>query len=211
MGIRRASLAGLLAAGLVLTASACDAADNERADTGSSAGADSSSDADDKGSDDSAEAALPNLVDRGLDSARKAAGDAGFRKLKTHDALGRDRAQAFTRNWQVCFQSPAAGTHPTSTEVDLGAVKLDEECPEKDQRPEKAGATMPDFSGKSLRAARGALDETSGISTEDATGEKRLIVLESNWRVCTQKPAAGEALEGRPVSFTAVKFGETCP
>jgi hypothetical protein len=38
-----------------------------------------------------------------------------------------------------------------------------------------------------------------------------MVLMESNWQVCTQTPAAGTALRGQPVEFTAVKFGESCP
>lgn len=218
MAIRRATVAALLVLGLAVAGTGCEPADNERADAGSSPGsgtdpdasAGSGSDSDGKDADPR-RAQLPRLTGQGLRSAQDAAAQAGFKKLKTHDALGRDRAQAFTRNWQVCFQEPAPGAHATDTEVDLGVVKLREECPTDDNRPEKAGDTMPDFTGKSLRAARGALDSSTSITTRDATSRDRLIVLESNWQVCGQKPAAGRELDGQPVSLTAVKFNETCP
>lgn len=220
MAIRRATVAALLVLGLAVAGTGCEPADNERADAGSSPGSstdpeasasdDSDSDSDGKDADPQ-RAQLPRLTGQGLRSAQDAASQAGFKKLKTHDALGRDRAQAFTRNWQVCFQEPAPGAHATNTEVDLGVVKLREECPTDDNRPEKADGTMPDFTGKSLRAARGALDSSASITTKDATGRDRLIVLESNWQVCGQKPAAGGKLDGQPVSLTAVKFSETCP
>jgi hypothetical protein len=70
---------------------------------------------------------------------------------------------------------------------------------------------MPDFKGKSLAAARAALDSSTSIDTKDASGQDRVILVESNWQVCDQTPAAGAKLTGQPVSFTAVKFGETCP
>ena len=232
MAIRRATVAALLALGLAVAGTGCEPADNERAEAGSSPGpstdpeaSTSSGSASGSGSDsgsgsgsgsngkdgDAQRGQLPRLTGQGLRSAQDAASQAGFKKLKTHDALGRDRAQAFTRNWQVCFQEPAPGAHATNTEVDLGVVKLREECPTDDNRPEKAGDTMPDFTGKSLRAARGALDSSTSITTKDATSRDRLIVLESNWQVCGQKPAAGRKLDGQPVSLTAVKFNETCP
>lgn len=156
--------------------------------------------------------AVPNFIGMGLQSAQDAAQNAGFYALKSHDSLGRDRMQALDRNWKVCTQSVAAGkTVSTDTELDFGAVKLDETCPAKDQTaPAEVGGTMPDFKGKSVKAARAALDSGTSITVKDASGD-RFILVESNWQVCTQTPAAGAKLSGQPVTLTAVKFGESCP
>jgi len=156
--------------------------------------------------------AVPNLVGMGLQSAQDTSQAVGFYALKSHDALGRGRMQALDRNWKVCSQNIAAGKNvPTDTELDFGAVKLEETCPATDQKaPAEAGGTMPDFKGKSVKAARAALDSGTSITVKDA-GEDRFILVESNWQVCGQTPAAGAKLSGQPVSFTAVKFGESCP
>ncbi|MCX5173080.1 PASTA domain-containing protein [Streptomyces antibioticus] len=157
--------------------------------------------------------AVPRFVGMGLQSAQDAAQEVGFYSLTSHDALGRGRMQAFDRNWKVCSQSVAAGrTVATDTELDFGAVKLDETCPAKDRTaPAKADGTMPDFKGKSVKVARAALDSGTSITVEDASADDRFVFLESNWQVCTQSPKAGAELNGQPVEFTAVKFGESCP
>ncbi|WP_251096609.1 hypothetical protein [Streptomyces sp. Caat 7-52] len=156
---------------------------------------------------------VPNFVGMGLQSAQDAAQKQGFYVLKSHDATGRARFQAFDRNWQVCSQNLKAGkVVPTDIELDFGAVKLDETCPAHDQKaPSAAGGTMPDFRGKSVKAARQALDGSTSITVNDATGASRWVLMESNWQVCTQKPAAGAKLNGQPVTLDAVKFGEHCP
>ncbi|MDX3097731.1 hypothetical protein PV417_24840 [Streptomyces sp. ME19-03-3] len=156
-------------------------------------------------------AALPNLVGMGLQSAQDTAQEAGFYHLASHDSLGRSRMQILDRDWKVCFQSVKPGRRDQSTKIDLGAVKLEEDCPSRDVKTVKAGKTMPNFSGKSLAAARDALDASTSISTKDASSDDRLILMETNWKVCAQQPAAGTALRGQPVSFIAVKFGESCP
>jgi hypothetical protein len=159
-----------------------------------------------------ATAALPNLVGTGLQTAQDTAQAAGFYHLVSHDSLGRARHQILDRDWKVCSQTPAAGQHDTSATVDLGAVKLAESCPAKDaSAPAKAAGTMPDFKGKSLAVARTALGTSTSITTKDASSNGRMILVESNWQVCAQTPAAGAKLSGQPVAFTAVKFGETCP
>jgi beta-lactam-binding protein with PASTA domain len=158
-------------------------------------------------------ATVPDFVGMGLQSAQDKAQEVGFYGLKSHDSLGRDRMQVFDRNWKVCFQNVKAGTSvKTDTEVDFGAVKLEESCPSKDETaPSAAGGKMPDFTGKSVKAARAALDSGTSITVNDASGDGRWVLVESNWQVCTQTPAPGTALNGRPVTFTAVKFGESCP
>lgn len=156
---------------------------------------------------------LPDLVGMGLQSAQDAAQAAGFRDLTSHDSLGRGREQIWDRNWKVCFQSPASGRQSTGDEVDLGTVKLEEKCPAKDGKapPDKAGGKMPDFTGKSVKVARQALDSSTSLTVRDASDDDRFVLLESNWQVCTQEPAAGGELDGQPVTLTAVKFTEDCP
>ncbi|MCK8675959.1 hypothetical protein [Streptomyces lichenis] len=155
--------------------------------------------------------AVLNFVGMGLQSAQDAAQEAGFFALTSHDSAGRGRVQAFDRNWKVCSQNVAAGkTVPTDTALDFGAVKLEEECPAGDAKaPDAAGGTMQDFVGKSVKVARDALDSGTSITVTDAA-QGRMVLMESNWQVCAQSPSAGTALNGQPVEFTAVKFGEGC-
>jgi len=156
---------------------------------------------------------VPAFVGMGLQSAQDAAQKQGFYSLTSHDALGRGRHQILDRDWKVCSQNVKAGTRAaTTTRLDLGAVKLAETCPSKDRSaPAPAGATMPDFRGKSVNTARDALASGTSITVKDASGKGRFILLESNWQVCSQKPSAGTKLNGQPVEFNAVKFGESCP
>ncbi|MFJ1549336.1 hypothetical protein [Streptomyces sp. NPDC088246] len=116
------------------------------------------------------------------------------------------------RNWKVCSQNYAPGKNiPVDTELGFGAVELEENCPAKDQRePEVEDGKMPNLAGKSVKAARGALDSGTSITVTDAAGD-RIVLMESNWQVCAQSPSPGVALRGQPVEFTAVKFEETGP
>ncbi|MFD5559138.1 hypothetical protein [Kitasatospora griseola] len=157
-------------------------------------------------------AELPNFVGMGLQAAQDKAQSAGFYALKSHDALGRSRSQILDRDWKVCGQNPAAGRLPTSTTVDMAAVKLDEQCPAADQgaATPQAGSSMPDVKGKSVAAVRDMLPRNVSLSSKDAL-QSRMVVVESNWQVCVQDPAAGAALNGQPVMLKVVKFGEACP
>jgi beta-lactam-binding protein with PASTA domain len=156
---------------------------------------------------------VPNFVGMGLQSAQDTAQSHGFYSLKSHDALGRDRMQILDRDWKVCSQNVKAGTTAsTDTELDFGAVKLSETCPAHEQAaPSAAGGTMPNFHGKSVKAARSALDSGTSITVNDASGDDRMVLIESNWQVCSQTPKAGAKLAGQPVTLTAVKFDESCP
>ncbi|MFJ9695391.1 hypothetical protein [Kitasatospora sp. NPDC101183] len=157
---------------------------------------------------------LPDLVGKGLQTAQDTAQAAGFHNLTSHDALGRDRNQIADRNWKVCTQTPAPGEQAATAKIDLGAVKLDETCPAQDQgagHPTKAGTTVPDFKGKAVNVARDSLPGSTSISVKDASPQNRMVLVQSNWQVCTQDPAPGTALTGQPVTIKAVKFGESCP
>ncbi|MET8009783.1 hypothetical protein ABZU86_03115 [Streptomyces sp. NPDC005271] len=182
------------------------------ADTSQSEAAKTTSD-DKPTADAPKKATVPDFVGMGLQSAQDKAQEAGFHGLTSHDALGRERMQAFDRNWKVCSQNVEAGAFkPTDTDLDFGAVKLGEDCPAKDEKPPTAeGGKMPNFAGESVKAARSALDSGVSLTVEDALPDDRWVLIESNWKVCTQEPAAGTSLNGQPVTLKAVKFEESCP
>ena len=73
---------------------------------------------------------------------------------------------------------------------------------------------MPDVVGMNLQEAQDLL-QTEGsffMDQEDASGEGRLQVDDSNWHVCTQDPKAGEtASKVDLVTLNVVKIGEDCP
>lgn len=159
-----------------------------------------------------ATAVLPDMVGKGLQSAQDQAQAAGFYHLTSHDALGRGRNQIFDRNWKVCAQTPKPGKRATDTEIDFSTVKLTETCPAGGDQgePEAAGSTMPNFVGKSVKVARESLDSSTSLTVNDASGQDRWILVESNWQVCSTDPAAGAKLDGQPVTIEAVKFDESC-
>ncbi|WP_455359385.1 PASTA domain-containing protein [Streptomyces sp. SYSU K21746] len=202
--MRTLTTAATLAAAAVLSLTACN--DNKPAVPGDKPAAPSVT-----ASPAAETAVLPSLVGKGLQAAQDEAQAAGFYGLTSHDALGRGRLQALDRNWKVCTQTPQPGTHATDVTVDFGAVKLEEACPASDAgEPEAAGDTMPDLVGKSVKVARQTLPSSTSLSVRDSTELDRLILVESNWKVCRLSPAAGAKLDGRPVVIDAVKFDEDC-
>ena len=165
----------------------------------------------------SAESTVTNFIGKGLQTAQDDAQAAGFHHLTSHDATGRARHQILDRNWKVCFQTPAAGRSASrETTIDFGVVKLEETCPATDQGtqpPSSAseGQGMPNLVGKSLSVATGSLPSGTSITSKDVSGRGRLIIVKSNWKVCTQNPRPGTPFNGQPVSLRVVKFGESCP
>ncbi|WP_327169550.1 hypothetical protein [Streptomyces subrutilus] len=209
--MRTHHLATLLVAAATLTLTACNpqATTNPKPATPSPA---ATSPAASSSPTTTKTATLPNLVGKGLQAAQDEAQAAGFFTLKSHDALGQDRLQALDRNWKVCSQTPtpAAGVD-TKTSVDFGAVKLEETCPAVDApAPKPAGDTMPNFVGQGMKAVRSALPTNASITVKDAV-QGRMVLQESNWKVCTQDPKVGSALNGQPVAFTVAKTDESCP
>ncbi|MEU4132708.1 PASTA domain-containing protein [Streptomyces wuyuanensis] len=206
----RAAASALALASLIALTTACD---DTAGPSGKPAPPSAPDEAGATATPGAAPARLPDLVGMGLQSAQDKARSLGFHTLTSHDALGRGRNQVLDRNWKVCSQKPRPGAHPTRTKIDLGAVKLEETCPAQDEggTPTTASATMPDFTGKSVKVARRSLDSSTGLRVEDASPDGRIVLVESNWQVCTQDPAPGAPLNGRPVTLTAVKFDEACP
>jgi beta-lactam-binding protein with PASTA domain len=164
-----------------------------------------------------ADRTVPDFVGKGLQTAQDDAQAAGFSNLSSHDASGRARLQILDRNWKVCFQTPVAGSTVSSgSGIDFGVVKLDETCPATDQAaqspsPISEGQAMPDLTGKSLNVAVASLPSSTSITAKDISGRHRLVIIQSNWTVCSQDPAPGAQFNGQPVTFGVVKFGEPCP
>lgn len=142
--MRTRTIAAALAAAALLTLTACDGSgdtSSSRSDSRAQATKDQTKDADptetpeetdpadSAAADTEAEtAALPDLVGLDLQAAQDEAQAAGFYALDDQDASGQGRLQVYDRNWTVCEQDPAPGTHPTDTLVTLYAVKDNESC-----------------------------------------------------------------------------------
>ena len=73
---------------------------------------------------------------------------------------------------------------------------------------------MPDVVGMVLQDAQDLLQAQGSylMDQEDASGQGRLQLLDSNWKVCSQAPPPGAALSATTVvTLSAVKLDETCP
>lgn len=118
-----------IAAAALLALTGCTAEDTDPAPDAPAASQDNAPKQDAPAAEPEAEtAALPDLVGQDLQAAQDEAQAAGFYALDDQDASGQNRLQVLDRNWTVCSQEPAAGTHPTDTPVTLYAVKDGEAC-----------------------------------------------------------------------------------
>ena len=73
---------------------------------------------------------------------------------------------------------------------------------------------LPDAVGMDLQLAQDTMQAAGFylLTSHDATGQERLQVLDRNWTVCDQSPAAGTpTATDVVVDFAAVKDGEACP
>ena len=74
--------------------------------------------------------------------------------------------------------------------------------------------TMPQLVGLNLQLAQDTLQNLGSyaMDQQDASGLGRIQVLDSNWQVCTQSPAAGEDTPTDTlVVLASVKLDEVCP
>jgi hypothetical protein len=136
-------------------------------------------------------------------------------------------------NWTVCKQRPKAG----ASGADQARLVVDRSCLSKEQEtagsendPAQSGEesdssdvageesqetfTMPSLVGSNLQDAQDRLQSLGSyvLDQEDASGLDRFQVLDANWKVCAQTPAAGTRTPtSAAVLLEAVKLHESCP
>lgn len=98
----------------------------------------------------------------------------------------------------------------------LGGAKLDDAISDVAPQTVTASATftMPDVVGEGLQDAQDALQALGShqLDQQDASGKGRTQIVDSNWKVCSQEPAAGkDAPLDTKVVLASVKNDEVCP
>jgi hypothetical protein len=86
--------------------------------------------------------------------------------------------------------------------------------PSSSASTKSSGSKMPNVVGKILQAAQDQLQALGSynLTQKDATAQNRIQVLDRNWKVCKQTPAAGSALNSKTaVTLWSVKLSESCP
>jgi len=104
----------------------------------------------------------------------------------------------------------------TATKIVTTTPSPTETITAEDVEPEVEIRTLPipDLLGEN---ASDALDEIRDFGfvdaqVQDATDEERIVLLRSNWYVCTMRPGPGELLEtDKVVVLLSVKNSELCP
>ncbi len=71
--------------------------------------------------------------------------------------------------------------------------------------------TMPRVTHRGLVDALAALNYNTKVKSVDVSGRDRLVLWPAHWKVCSQSPAPGRAVEGREVTLYVVKKRERCP
>lgn len=80
--------------------------------------------------------------------------------------------------------------------------------------PAPARAAVPNGVGQVLQAAQDNAQAAGFflLGSTDALGQSRMQVLDRNWKVCSQAPAAGtQAATSTKIVFNTVKLEEACP
>lgn len=80
--------------------------------------------------------------------------------------------------------------------------------------PAPAKAAVPNGVGQVLQTAQDNAQAAGFflLGSTDALGRSRMQVLDRNWKVCSQAPAAGtRAATDTKIVFNTVKLEETCP
>ena len=78
----------------------------------------------------------------------------------------------------------------------------------------EARFTMPRLKGRTLQDAQDLLQSRGSylLDQVDATDQERFQLLDANWKVCSQSPAAGtRPLKTKLVRLEAVQLDERCP
>lgn len=74
--------------------------------------------------------------------------------------------------------------------------------------------TVPNMVGQDLQLAQDSM-QAAGLyvlRSHDATGQRRLQVLDRNWKVCDQTPPAGsQVARDQLIDFGVVRDEEQCP
>lgn len=110
--------------------------------------------------------------------------------------------------------SPAASSQPAESPGAGASESPDDQASESPEAEEARTFTMPDLVGKSLQEAQNELQALGSreLQQEDASGQGRAQIVDSNWKVCAQDPAAGQEVPtSTTVVLSSVKEDEYCP
>ncbi|GAA2989598.1 PASTA domain-containing protein [Actinokineospora diospyrosa] len=142
-------------------------------------------------------AAVPNVVGMDHQAAQDAMQKAGFYYLTEEDSTGQGRQLVNDSNWVVVAQVPAAGeVVPQSDKILLRSKKKTDSAASAPSSSTAKTAAVPNVVGVDHQDAQNALQKAGFyyLTEEDATGQGRQLVVDHNWVVVEQIPAAGKVV-----------------
>lgn len=168
------------------------------------------------GGGSSPSASMPSVTGERLDLAYSDLSAAGVGHDDVEIVGGGTFGVLDESNWIVCEQRPSAGAAAVSVRlvVDRSCPGMTSDSGGTSAGGAGAGGSMPSVVGMVLQDAQDLLQSQGSylMDQQDASGQGRMQVLDSNWTVCSQSPAPGAALDGGTlVTLSAVKIGESCP
>jgi hypothetical protein len=155
-------------------------------------------------------AAAPNVVGDRLADAQDAFGAAGFTNVEAVDASSEGRIVINPQNWVVRGQTPAGGADASLTSrVTLKVIKPSDAA--ASDGGQVVRGVVPKVVCMDLQAAQDRLQEAgfTSLRSRDGSGQGRMQIIDRNWVVTAQSPAAGHRSPATtPVVLTSVKYGE---
>jgi beta-lactam-binding protein with PASTA domain len=167
------------------------------------------------------EAAVPNVIGQRLDLAQSHMKDAGLK----YEAIGGGTFGILDEsNWTVCSTEPVAGQKSSDKAVKLIVDRVcstsqsgtvNQSSSSTTTTSPSAGAvsegsiTVPNVVGKDLQTAQDTMQAAGlrNLTSHDSTGQGRLQLVDRNWKVTEQSPAAGtKANSGQEIDLGAKKF-----
>ena len=124
----------------------------------------------------------------------------------------RRQARQFAGTVRLIVDRSCAAEAEPEAEAESESEPAEEASPTEEPPAEKF--TMPDLVGDNLQTAQDELQSLGSyvLRQDDATGMERFQVLDSNWKVCSQKPAPKKKVSvDKLVVLKAVKLDEDCP
>lgn len=115
-------------------------------------------------------------------------------------------ANSGSKKTETVAQEPATSEVQKTTEAKPTPIKPVKKAPEEFH--------MPDFTDWNLQDAQDGLQAIGNYNLKqaDAYGLGRVMVLDSNWHVCSQSPAADEVTNVEaPITLYSAKNDELCP
>lgn len=175
---------------------------------------------------------MPALEGKRLDVAQSDLAEAGIPDDDIEVIGGGAFGVVDESNWDVCDQEPGPGEERSGkirltvdrtcdggdsleqNDATAASPSPDGESDPPAEEPESEKFEMPRLVGQNLQDAQDRLQSLGSyvLQQDDATGLERFQVLDSNWKVCNQKPRAGKSVPiERLVILGAVKLDERCP